>query len=288
MICVACLKKRVFFLRYAPSHHLPENIYEIMCCSDCGHCQAVGKVDTATLNKIYSDAFFATSAQSDGKFSSIHLNAQSRAKKLFDLYHPETVLDIGAGVGVFVAAMSVLTFTQGLEFSHQAVDIACAHDRKVFRADFLHSSLNDIVDFDLRRSFDLITLWDVLACFEDQSAVMSKLYDLCSPSGTVVLTVPLCDSATARFLGKFWPFWIPPVNQHFYTELSLAALAFHSKFRIIKILKPSKYVSFDFIVLKLLRTLGFSPSQRVINILPRFSFPINMFDIAEVHMEKLS
>ena len=276
--CAACDNSALEPFFSARSHHLPQQQYQILRCPHCGHCQAVGPNDGATLRAIYSGAFFATSAQSDEAHSPIVQNAQRRAARLAARYQPTQALDVGAGIGIFVKALSSYCVSEGVEYSSSTAEQAKARGLTFYSGDFLQ--------FNASKQYDLITFWDVLACFETQQAVLQKAGSALRDNGRIVLTVPMNDSFAAKCLGRFWPFWIPPVNQHFYSRRGLAEMAKRSGLRITASHFYGKTLALDFIVLKLLRSMGIEPKPSFIQRIPAIRLPVNTFDILEVHLEK--
>jgi len=285
MKCPACHSKKFEFWKKCSSQHIQNDEYQLYQCKDCLHVQAIGDNDNFILSKIYSEPFFSTSAQNDSLNSPASKNAINRAKRLNTLYSPKSTLDIGAGIGLFVSAMGKYCPVIGVEYSKHAVEKAGKLANNVIQLDFT-KSLTEIETVLDNRSFDLITLWDVSSCFEDQSDIFVKIFSLCSNESNVVVTVPIYDSAAARVMGKFWPFWIPPVNQHYYTSESIVSIASIAGFKNIQISKRWKYVGLDFLLQKFLRTIGFAANWKIIGLFSAIKLPINTFDIAEVHMEK--
>ena len=283
--CPACNGKEFEFWKNCKAQHIQNSDYKLFQCKDCRHVQAIGNVENATLSEIYSEPFFSTSAQNNSPKSPARKNSQSRAKRLSATYSPKLTLDLGAGIGLFVSEMNKYCPTIGAEFSGHAVEKAKQLSNNVTQLDFT-KSLSEIEKVLNNEVFDLITLWDVASCFEDQSDVFTKIFSLCNDNSNVVVTIPLYDSIAAKIMGKYWPFWIPPVNQHYYTYNSIEAILNHAGFRITQFNRRGKYVSLDFLIQKLVRSLGFAIRPKSLAFFSTIHLPINTFDIAEVHMEK--
>ena len=276
--CAACASEALEKVFQASSHHLANHEYSILRCARCKHCQAVGLNDAETLSKIYSKSFFDTSAQKAGPGSAIVKNARHRAKRLWKKYQPKEALDIGAGVGSFVEALSEYCNAEGIERSGETSLTSTSAAPKMHKADFQTC--------ELKKKYDLITFWDVLSCFEQQIEVLEKAGAALHERGHIVLTAPMADSFTARLLGRFWPLWIPPVNQHFYSRQSIHEVARRSGLRICATYLHSKTVSLDFLVLKLLRALGIKVSASAVGKIPSIGVRVNTYDLLEVHLRK--
>ena len=276
--CVACDSEALEAVFQVSSHHLADQTYKILRCARCQHCQAVGLNDSVTLSKIYSKSFFDTSAQKAGPGSAVAKNASERARRLWKEYQPKEALDVGAGVGSFVKALGAYCNTEGIERSDHTSRSGASAALKIYTADFQ--------TFSLKKQYDLITFWDVLSCFEQQVEVLEKAGAALRERGHIVLTAPMADSLTARFLGRFWPFWIPPVNQHFYSRQSVREVAERSGLEVCATYLRGKTVPLDFLVLKLLRALGIKVTPSTVGKLPSVGIRVNTYDLLEVHLTK--
>ena len=276
--CVACDSAALETVFQVPSHHLAGQNYRILRCAHCQHCQAVGLNDAATLSKIYSKSFFETSAQKAGRGSAVTKNARQRAKRLWEKYQPKAALDVGAGVGSFVEALGTYCDTEGIERYSETSRYEASTALKIYTADFQ--------SFVLKKKYDLITFWDVLSCFEQQVEVLDKAASALRERGHIVLTAPMADSLVARLLGRFWPFWIPPVNQHFYSRQSIREIAERSGLTVCGSYLHGKTVPLDFIIFKFLRALGIKVTPAAVRRLPSVGIRVNTYDLLEIHLTK--
>lgn len=276
--CAACASEALDKVLQISSHHLTDQKYSILRCGRCKHCQAVGLNDAVTLSEIYSKPFFETSAQEAGPGSAIVKNARQRARRLWGKYQPNEALDVGAGVGSFVEALSEYCNTEGIERCSDICQDRASAALTIYKADFQ--------TFELNKKYDLITFWDVLSCFEKHIEVLGKAEAALHETGHIVLTAPMADSFIAKLLGRFWPFWIPPVNQHFYSRQSIREVAERSGLKVSGTYLLGKVVPFNFLVLKFLRTLGIKVASTSVSKLPSIGIRVNTYDVLEVHLEK--
>jgi SAM-dependent methyltransferase len=114
---------------------------------------------------------------------------------------PGSLLDVGAGTGLFVDA-SIRGGWQaiGIETSAAAVRIA---DRIAAGA-VRHARLED---WQSETKFDAVTLWDVLEHVPDPRFTLQKIRNLLHRGGLVGISLPSVASLKARMLGKRWRYF---------------------------------------------------------------------------------
>lgn len=164
----------------------------------------------------------------------------------------------------------------GLELSGIASRAAREAGLDVREGDFFAADLPD-------QSFDVITLWDVVASLCDPHRTLSRCRELLAPDGHVILTVPMLDGPLSRLLGRFWPLLIPPVNLHYFTRKSVEQLAVSQGFSVETRKTEGKLVSLRFIVQKGFRSLGWRrPEVWASRSIPVFPIYVNTRDICAV------
>lgn len=134
-----------------------------------------------------------------------------RGLRLIHRYHrgePGRLLDVGCATGIFLelaaeAGWSVV----GLEPSRWLFERARRQlgDRVVNRT-FEEAGLDE-------RSFDAVTLWDVLEHLVDPVAAIARCAAVLRPGGLLVLNTPNVDSLIARVMRSKWPLLLP---EHLY------------------------------------------------------------------------
>jgi len=109
-----------------------------------------------------------------------------------------SILDVGCATGVFLAAGSHSWHKVGVELSPAAVRYA----REQFG---LAVHPGTIEDTPLpARSFDVITMWDVLEHLYDPIGTLGRIRELLRPDGVLVGRVPNIDSWEAKLSGRYW------------------------------------------------------------------------------------
>jgi SAM-dependent methyltransferase len=261
--------------------------YQIYLCKACTFIYAKGLVTEEIFLKIYNKTFYTSSQQSapvdeQGDFTPeslqfpIVINAIARTDFLKKLGAKGSLLDIGAARGYFVKAASKAFEAEGIELSPEAAAFGDSLKVKITAGNFLTHDFG-------KQTFDVITLWDVLACIPQPNAVISKISSLLNPGGLLVMTLPDGSSLTARLLGSYWPLMIPPINWGFYTYDSIKKLLTAHGFTVKQISHQAKWVSVDFVIRKLFRSLRLGNMDRVkLPIAPAWRIPLNLGDIITV------
>lgn len=279
--CPVCQGEDVPRRHRVPSPYLTPRIdYDIHGCNRCGHHFALGPVDDATLARVYSESFHATSQQeaiSPG--SPVIINATQRAELLAAAGLRGRLLDIGAGRGYFVRAAGQRFAAEGIEFSAVAADAGRRNGLRMHTGAFPACKPDG--------PFDVVTLWDVLAGLTNVHAAMAAVRELLAPGGRVVLTVPFVSSRSARWLGRWWPLWIPPVNLHYFSQASISHLTRAHGFAVVSSRPERKRVAVEFLLRKALRTVRLHALEPVARAIPRtWSTNLDLGDILTVHAEK--
>jgi SAM-dependent methyltransferase len=127
------------------------------------------------------------------------------------------LLDIGCAGGAFpVAARDCGFDVVGVEPSHWLADFA----KRTYGLDVRQGILED--QRFPERSFDVITLWDVIEHLPQPTETLKLVHSLLKPDGMLFVNYPDIHSAAARLLGKRWPFWLS-VHLLYYTRTTMAA-----------------------------------------------------------------
>lgn len=149
------------------------------------------------------------------------LTNQRRLHWLQGLLRPgqTRLLDAGCGPGYFVKAACDVGFgAAGVEVSQFAVDYA----RGVLGLDV---SPGEVTDRDLPdRTFDLITMWDVVEHLPAPDATLRALHDRLAPGGLIVISTGDFASLVARLSGPRWHLFNLPEHLWFFTPNSLRLL----------------------------------------------------------------
>jgi len=134
---------------------------------------------------------------------------------------PGELLDIGCASGRFVSACVDAGWNvTGLEPSE--VLSGQAQQLLKNRARILPATLQE-ADLD-PRSFDAVTMWDVLEHVPDPGSFFRRAASLLKPGGLLLVNVPNLDSLPARMLRHRWPLLLPE-HLNYFNPPSLRACA---------------------------------------------------------------
>lgn len=154
---------------------------------------------------------------------------------------PGTLLDAGAGPGVFVAeAVRAGWQAVGLDPSAWTV----RHGQEVFGVPMAQGALQSAAL--AAQPFDAVTLFDVIEHVIDPLALTRAAAARLRSGGLLVLTTPRFDSFVARFLGRRW-YCIFPAHVQYFTEASLRSVLIASGFDILEQRTHTRYVSTGYI-----------------------------------------
>jgi 2-polyprenyl-3-methyl-5-hydroxy-6-metoxy-1,4-benzoquinol methylase len=128
-----------------------------------------------------------------------------------------TLLDVGAYIGVFVEIAGAHGWlAEGIEPSSWAVAQAQKRGLSV-RQGTQHSA--HLMD----RTFDVVTMWDVIEHVNDPNAELRKAFQLLKPGGWLAVHTMDIDSLTARLMGGRWP-WLMDMHLYYFSRQTLQAM----------------------------------------------------------------
>jgi 2-polyprenyl-3-methyl-5-hydroxy-6-metoxy-1,4-benzoquinol methylase len=135
-------------------------------------------------------------------------------------------LDIGCAGGASLVAAKACGFDPvGVEPSRWMADFG----RRSYGVD-IHDGILQPGMFP-ERSFDFITLWDVLEHIPEPKALLELICRLLRPKGMFVVSYPDFRSVMGRILGDRWPFWLS-VHLLYYDRTTIARQLTTCGFRI--------------------------------------------------------
>lgn len=127
------------------------------------------------------------------------------------------VLDIGCAGGAFPKAVADAGMTVvGIEPSRWL----CDYGKRTYGLNLLPGTLDDHAF--PAKSFDLVTLWDVIEHVHEPVALLKKCRELLKDDGVLVLNYPDYDSLVTKLLGKKWPFFLS-VHLFYFTPATVKA-----------------------------------------------------------------
>lgn len=132
-----------------------------------------------------------------------------RGARLFNIIRNKipangAILDFGCGNGGFLKAVPNSFEKYGYEVSKNHMHDTI--DTNIHTGDLIKVAQGDEI-FDGKK-FDLITLFDVLEHLPNPNSYIKILRSLLKPEGLIFITVPNCNSFTAKFFREYWPMYL--------------------------------------------------------------------------------
>lgn len=139
-----------------------------------------------------------------------------------------SVLDIGAGTGVFLSKFKEKGWDiSGVEYSQDATNYA----ERVFG---LNIKRGGFLDYSFKRDiYDVVVLNNVLEHLYFPKETLRKTHLILKKNGLLVVTVPNLNSIGSDLFGKHWYPLQPPIHLYHFTYQSLSSMLSSVGFRIV-------------------------------------------------------
>ncbi len=213
---------------------------QIVKCQQCGHVYTNPRWSDEELMTAYSNVEDVVYAE---EREARVLTFREHLRNLGDTTGPpggRSLLDVGAYIGVFVeAAMAAGWNASGVEPSRWAVEVANQRDIPVTQG-----TLDEIKNGG--RTYDVITLWDVIEHMPDPKKEIFKAFELLSPGGFLAVHTMDIDSKMARLMGRRWP-WLMDMHLHYFSQDTLAKLIKDVGFEVKKCQAQGRYLSLGYL-----------------------------------------
>lgn len=148
-------------------------------------------------------------------------------------------LDVGCSTGSFLAAAtSGGIVAEGLEMSAPAVAHARARGLRVHEG--------SVERFEPQQRYAAVTGFDVVEHLRDPLAFVRRAASWLVPGGVLALTVPNIRSLSARLMGRFWFYYVPPDHLHYFTPATIARLLENAELADVRIRPAVKPLSLGY------------------------------------------
>lgn len=226
-------------------NHLP-----IVRCRTCGHFYTNPRWTAEEILTTYEDVEDESYVREEGGRI---LTFRRRLKEMERITGPSagrSLLDVGTYTGVFVQeALQRGWNAVGVEPSRWCVDLAHSRGMKVFQGTLDSPELNG-------KTFDVITLWDVIEHLDDPPAEIRKATALLAPHGFLVVHTMDIGSLTAKIMGSRWP-WFLGMHLHFFSRRSLSDLLRRSGYDVLKAEASGRYLRLGYFTQNLATLMPF-------------------------------
>jgi SAM-dependent methyltransferase len=181
---------KLIFTRPDYTHHVTQEVFRVVLCSDCGFVFVNPRPPVETLPMYYPADFYQVESTAAQLLREKQSTLDARLALLRGL-QPGRLLDVGCQKGEFLHVMQQRGWeVVGVEFSPTPPN--------VFGLPIHYTRLEDAPLESA--SFDLITLWAVLEHTHHPVDLLKSIHRLLKPSGRAYVLVPNFNSIPGRFL----------------------------------------------------------------------------------------
>ena len=231
--------------------------FTVMTCRDCGLVYVTPRLTGQALLDVYDEGYWKSSNPKQRGYadyareSALYLKTFQKRMALVSRWLPAKarILDVGCAAGYFLrVAQRHGHDVHGVELS-QAIAVEAVN---ALGADRVHiGTLDDAVTaMDYRpRSFDLVTLWDVVEHIPEPQPVLRRVRELLAPTGKLLLETQNVASRWARLLGPRWHHYKHDEHLYHFDPGTIRRLLDQCGFRVLQVSPryAGKYVSFGFL-----------------------------------------
>lgn len=269
------------------------DLAEIWKCNSCGLFYFYPQPDLDYLRDHYGKEYFISRSSVEVGYDN-YLQDEENICRTFRkrfyyierfLKSPGTLLDIGCAAGFFLGIAKEKRWkAEGIEISDFMAQHARSRGFSVF-----HGALEE---YSVRpRTFDLVSMWDVIEHLRDPRKDLLKANQLLKPGGYFIFTTPAIDSWPHYLFKSRWMGFKDKEHLFFFTKKNIARILEETGFRICFDKFEGKYVSLDLLKRRIAcYSKGLSDLLRK-GLRPKwgraFNFYINPFDIRLVIAQKI-
>jgi len=238
-----------------------ETPYEVFRCRGCGLVYVTPRLHGDALRAVYGEAYWrSTTPKSKGyadyaKDAPLYLKTFRRRFRLLRRELGDRrlrVLDVGCAAGFFLRVCREHGHDAfGVEISQPIAAVAAGElgaDR-VWVGDLASAIADGPRAVFAPRSFDLVTMWDVVEHVPDPQALLRQALGLLKPDGRLVVETQNVASRFARTLGPRWQHYKHEEHLYHFDPHTARLLLEQAGFELVRWTPRfgGKYVSFAFI-----------------------------------------
>jgi SAM-dependent methyltransferase len=233
--CYLCGSNEIKRLRpvYDMLFPLP-GIFQLVECRSCGLVYLDDRPQPEEISQYYPSEYLPYRPAIQDERSALmrwvrRRNIMRRVNLLRKHSQPGAVLDIGCSTGIFLDAMIASGWTgQGIEIMPEVA----AYARSRFGLNVVTGEF-ETVPLE-SRSFNAITLWDVLEHTFDPLAVLKKAHRVLKDDGIIAITIPHWESLDHRLFGQHWIGFDVPRHLFMFRQPVLEKLLREAGFSVIQ------------------------------------------------------
>lgn len=206
--CLVCgaSRARPFLTAHDALLGLPGTFFLVQCC-ECGLVYQNPRPVEADIGRYYPPEYdpFVPPPWSNPNLLQrmLHLYGLKKRWKLVERRAPQrtgqrSILDVGCATGLFLLAGSAGWHKSGVELSPAAAQAARQYaELTIYEGSFAAVALPE-------RSFDVITMWDVLEHLHQPRPALERVRRLLRTGGILIVRVPNLSAWDARLWGRYW------------------------------------------------------------------------------------
>jgi SAM-dependent methyltransferase len=234
--CPGCGSSLIVHAIDSEDHSVSKKKFEIWQCNNCSLRFTQDVPDLESIGIFYkSENYISHTNTSKGLVNRIYQLVRKRTLRqkagLVEKITGKsggTLLDLGSGVGAFVAEMNGRGWkVTGIEPDPDARTVA----RDQFHVDLCDSAeVHQLRD----ESFDAITLWHVLEHMHNLHLQLQTLRRLLKQDGKLIIALPNYTSLDAKIFGGYWAAYDVPRHLYHFSPLAMRMLLEKMNFKLIK------------------------------------------------------
>jgi 2-polyprenyl-3-methyl-5-hydroxy-6-metoxy-1,4-benzoquinol methylase/ribosomal protein S27E len=238
---------------------LRDDPWRVVRCAQCAHVYVTPQPGADTLAEhVYDEAYWRSDSPRLRGYADyvaderLYLRTFARRARVIERWFPHSgrVLDIGCAAGYFLRVLRERGWdVQGIEPSSAIARVA----RESLGPDRIHQGTLESCVGSARfapRSFDLVTMWDVLEHLPDPARALEHATGWLRIGGRMILETQDVDSFAARTLGRRWHHYKQPEHLHHFSRRSITDLLERHGLRVLEVGREDagKYVNGSFLV----------------------------------------
>lgn len=220
----------------------------VMRCGECGFIQLGAHPTKEQIEHTYSRSYFKNSKYRLDAGAQKEQDRRINLMRECGLAPAANILDIGCATGDFVLRAKETFSMWGADISEQAIDIARKRNPDI--ASCLFSMSKQTID-SLNRTFDAVTMWDVIEHLDDPVGLLQALVKKIKPTGFLFFSTPNIGAIVPRLMGARWAFMTPPEHIGYFSRDTMKRLLATCGLREFKWETNGKWVNLGFLMYKL-------------------------------------
>ena len=225
----------------APVRLFEKQGHGIARCTGCGHRFAQIAMSDDHVESVYGDDYFLGGGDGYRDYLSESRLLRSHGRRYGELlkrFAPAgELLDVGAAAGFILQGLGDAGWRgEGLEPNDRMAAFAREQSGLTVHTGSLET-------FETTRTFDAVSMIQVVAHFVDPREAFARVAVLLKPGGVCVIETWNVASWTARLFGKSWHEYSPPSVLHWFTPQRLADLLAEFGLHQVARGRPSKWIN---------------------------------------------